>query len=304
MKRDLLSILDLGAAELDLLLSRAGELKQLRLEGREHHLLPGRSLAMIFEKSSTRTRISFEVGMADLGGTALFLNAQDMQIGRGEEIRDTARVASRYVSGVMIRAYKHSTIEDFAGYATIPVINGLSDLEHPCQLLADIMTMRERFGSTRGIRAAWVGDGDNVCNSLILSTVLTGMDLTVASPPGFRPPPAVVETAISRGGRVRLVQEPEMAVRDAHVVVTDTWVSMGEEKEREARLRAFKGYTVDSTLMRLADPDAIFMHCLPAHRGQEVTDEVIEGPQSVVFDEAENRLHAQKALLVFLLGGK
>jgi ornithine carbamoyltransferase len=166
------------------------------------------------------------------------------------------------------------------------------------------MTMRERFGSTRGIRAAWVGDGDNVCNSLILSTVLTGMDLTVASPPGFRPPPAVVETAISRGGRVRLVQEPEMAVRDAHVVVTDTWVSMGEEKEREARLRAFKGYTVDSTLMRLADPDAIFMHCLPAHRGQEVTDEVIEGPQSVVFDEAENRLHAQKALLVFLLGGK
>ncbi|MEM2124342.1 MAG: ornithine carbamoyltransferase, partial [Methanolinea sp.] len=239
MKRDIVSILDITAGELDRLLEEAGRLKRMRREGKPHPYLEGKSLAMIFEKSSTRTRISFEVGMAELGGTALFLNAQDLQIGRGEEIRDTARVASRYVSAVMIRAYRHSTIEEFARYATVPVINGLSDLEHPCQILADIMTIRERFHRTEGIRVGWVGDGDNVCNSLILSSVLTGMDITVATPEGYSPPPRILEVARGRGGKVRVVRDPREAVRDAHVVVTDTWVSMGTEAERDARLRAF-----------------------------------------------------------------
>lgn len=301
MKRDLISILDITSGELDQLLAMAAGMKEMRREGKPHRCLPGKTLAMIFEKSSTRTRISFEVGMAELGGTALFLSVHDLQIGRGEEIRDTARVASRYVSGVMIRAYRHSTIEEFARYATIPVINGLSDLEHPCQILADIMTIKENFRKTEGIRVGWVGDGDNVCNSLILSSVLTGMEVTVATPPRFQPPEDILGRAHAGGGRVRVVSDPRQAVRDAHVVVTDTWVSMGTEEERDARLRAFSGYTINADMMDLAAPDAIFMHCLPAHRGQEVTDDVIEGPRSVVFDEAENRLHVQKALLAFLM---
>jgi len=201
MKRDLISILDISAGELDHLLDEAARMKKMRTEKKPHECLTGKTLAMIFEKSSTRTRISFEVGMAELGGTALFLNVQDMQIGRGEEIRDTARVASRYVSGVVLRAYRHSTIEEFARYATIPVINGLSDLEHPCQILADIMTIQERFRKTEGIRVGWVGDGDNVCNSLVLSSALTGMEVTVATPPGFQPPERVLGTARARGGR-------------------------------------------------------------------------------------------------------
>jgi ornithine carbamoyltransferase len=224
-----------------------------------------------------------------------------MQIWRGEEIRDTARAASRYVSGIMIRAYKHSTIEEFARYATIPVINGLSDLEHPCQLLADIMTIEEHFGSTRDLRVAWVGDGNNVCNSLILSTVLTGMNVTVATPEGYEPPEEIIRKALSLGGQVTLMREPEKAVKDADVIVTDTWISMGDEAEREERLRTFGNYTVDADLMRLASPDARVLHCLPAHRGEEIADEVMEGGQSLVWDEAENRLHAQKALLVRLL---
>lgn len=301
MKRDLISILDITAGELDQLLATAARMKEMRRKGQPHRCLPGKTLAMIFEKSSTRTRISFEVGMAELGGTALFLSVHDLQIGRGEEIRDTARVASRYVSGVMIRAYRHSTIEEFARYATIPVINGLSDLEHPCQILADIMTIKENFQKTEGIRVGWVGDGDNVCNSLILSSALTGMEVTVATPPRFQPPEEILGRARAGGGRVRVLSDPREAVRDAHVVVTDTWVSMGTEEERDARLRAFSGYTINADMMDLAAPDAIFMHCLPAHRGQEVTDDVIEGPRSVVFDEAENRLHAQKALLAFLM---
>lgn len=301
MKRDLLSILDISAAELDMLIDQAVRLKDMRRHNTLHSLLPGRTLAMIFEKSSTRTRISFEVGMAELGGTALFLDAQDMQIGRGEEIRDTARVASRYVSAVMIRAYRHSTIEEYARYTTIPVINGLSDIEHPCQILADIMTIREHFPDRNDLRVAWVGDGNNVCNSLVLSTVLTGMEITIASPRGFEPPAEILDTARRKGAKVTLVRDPGKALENAHVVATDTWVSMGTENERDARLKAFKGFSIDGRMMDLASPEAIFMHCLPAHRGQEVTDEVIEGPRSVVFDEAENRLHAQKALLVFLM---
>ncbi|MDD1689834.1 MAG: ornithine carbamoyltransferase [Methanoregula sp.] len=301
MNKDFISILDINELELEQLLSEAHQLKRQKRAGTTHLLLAGKTLAMIFEKSSTRTHISFEVGMNELGGHALFLNARDMQIRRGEEIRDTARAASRYVSGMMIRAYKHSTIEEYAKYATIPVINGLSDLEHPCQLLADIMTMQEHFGSTDELRVAWVGDGNNVCNSLILSTVLTGLDVTVATPGGYEPAADLVEKAQSLGGKVTLVQDPETAVRDAQVIVTDTWISMGDEGEKEERTKVFRNYTVDSELMKLASPDARVLHCLPAHRGEEITDEVMEGGQSLVWDEAENRLHAQKALLVRML---
>jgi ornithine carbamoyltransferase len=301
MNKDFLSILDINKIEMEQILSEAKHLKTLKKQGVVHDVLRGKNLAMIFEKSSTRTHISFEVGMNELGGHALFLNARDMQIWRGEEIRDTARAASRYVSGIMIRAYKHSTIEEFARYATIPVINGLSDLEHPCQLLADIMTMQEHFGSTNDLKVAWVGDGNNVCNSLILSTVLTGYSVTVATPNGYEPSEDIVKKARALGGKVNLVKSPEQAVKDAHVIVTDTWVSMGDDAEREERLKTFSGYTVDTGLMRHASPDARVLHCLPAHRGEEIADEVMEGGQSLVWDEAENRLHAQKALLVRLL---
>ncbi|MHB8162767.1 MAG: ornithine carbamoyltransferase [Methanoregula sp.] len=301
MNKDFLSILDISKTELEQILTEAKHLKTLKKQGVVHDVLRGKNLAMIFEKSSTRTHISFEVGMNELGGHALFLNARDMQIWRGEEIRDTARAASRYVSGIMIRAYKHSTIEEFARFATIPVINGLSDLEHPCQLLADIMTMQEHFGSTRDLRVAWVGDGNNVCNSLILSTVLTGYSVTVATPDGYEPSADIVTKARALGGKVNLVKSPEQAVKDAHIIVTDTWVSMGDDAEREERLKVFSPYTVDTNLMRHASPDARVLHCLPAHRGEEIADEVMEGGQSLVWDEAENRLHAQKALLVRLL---
>lgn len=301
MKKDFISILDIGKTELERIITEAEKLKRQKKAGVPHALLAGKTLAMIFEKASTRTHISFEVGMNELGGHALFLNARDMQIWRGEEIRDTARAASRYVSAIMIRAYKHSTIEEFAKFATIPVINGLSDLEHPCQLLADIMTMKEHFGSLADLNVAWVGDGNNVCNSLILSTVLTGYDVTVATPKGYEPEEEFVKRARAEGGIVTLVRKPEDAVRDADVIVTDTWVSMGDDAEKDLRMKVFRDYTVDTPLMRLASPDARVLHCLPAHRGQEISDEVMEGGQSLVWDEAENRLHAQKALLVRLL---
>lgn len=301
MKKDFLSILDITKEELFEILTLAERLKRQKRAGVPHELLRGMTLAMIFEKSSTRTHISFEVGMNELGGHALFLNAKDLQIGRGEEIRDTARVASRYVSAVMIRANRHSTIEELATHATIPVINGLSDNEHPCQLLADILTAKEHFGEIKDLRVAWVGDGNNVCNSLVLSSALTGMDITVASPKGYEVSPEVVQRAVSLGGRVKTVKTPEEAVKDTHIIFTDTWVSMGDEAERAKRIADFQGFTVDSRLLRVASPDARVLHCLPAHRGEEITGEVIDGQQSLVWDEAENRLHAQKALLVKLL---
>jgi len=302
MKKDFLSILDISKEQLVQILKEAKQLKTDKKKGKVNDILRGKNLAMIFEKSSTRTHISFEVGMNELGGHALFLNARDMQIWRGEEIRDTARAASRYVSGLMIRAYKHSTIEEFARHATIPVINGLSDVEHPCQLLADIMTIQEHFGSTRDLKVAWVGDGNNVCNSLILSTVLTGMEVTVSTPKEYEPASDIVKKAKTMGGKITLVRKPERAVKDAEVIITDTWISMGDDDEREERLRVFARYTIDAALLKLASPDARVLHCLPAHRGQEIADEVMEGGQSLVWDEAENRLHAQKALLIRLLG--
>lgn len=303
MKKDFLSILDMESDELEGIIADAIRLKQMKSDGVAHEYLRGKNLGMIFEKASTRTRVSFEAGMSDLGGHALFLNPQDMQLGRGEEIRDTARVLSRYLDAVMIRAYSHATIEEFARYSTIPVINGLSDRLHPCQVLADIMTLRERFGDLRGLKLAWVGDGNNVCNTWILSTPLTGMEVVVACPPRYRPEDGVVERARAAGGRVTILTDPEEAVRDADVLYTDIWVSMGDEHESTERLQAFQGYTIDSRLLELAVPGAPVMHCLPAHRGEEITDDVLEGPQSIVWDQAENRLHAQKALLVWLIRG-
>lgn len=303
MKKNFLSIIDIDEYELESIVADAVHLKRLKSAGTAHEFLKGKSLGMIFEKASTRTRVSFEVGMSDLGGHALFLNPQDMQLGRGEEIRDTARVLARYVDAVMIRAYEHATIEELARYSTVPVINGLSDQLHPCQVLADIMTLSERFGDLHDLKLAWIGDGNNVCNSWILSSTLTGMEIVVASPPGYRPKDLIVDQTRAAGGRVSVVTDPEEAVRDADVLYTDIWVSMGDEQERAERLRALKGYTIDSRLLRRAPPDALVMHCLPAHRGEEITDEVMEGPQSIVWDQAENRLHAQKALLLRLITG-
>lgn len=301
MKKDFLSILDITPGELDDLLTEAVRLKRLRAKGTPHEFLRGKTLAMIFEKSSTRTHISFEVGMHDLGGHALFLSTRDLQVGRGEEVKDTARVASRYVSAVMIRAYHHSTIEEFAKNATIPVINGLSDREHPCQLLADIMTIREHFGTLSNLRIAWIGDGNNVCNSLILSSVLTGMEIAVASPKRYAPKRSVIDRARSLGGRIHLTTSPKGAAKDAHIIATDTWISMGDEGERDERTAAFKGFSVNEKLLAGADPGVRVLHCLPAHRGEEISAGVIDGNQSLVWDEAENRLHAQKALLMRLL---
>jgi len=303
MKKDFLSFNDIDEHELESIIADAMRLKRLKSAGTAHEFLRGKSLGMIFEKASTRTRVSFEVGMTDLGGHALFLNPQDMQLGRGEEIRDTARVLARYVDAVMIRAYKHANIEEFARHSTVPVVNGLSDIQHPCQVLADIMTLTERFHDLRDLRLAWIGDGNNVCNSWILSSALTGMEIVIASPPGYQPKDALINQARAAGGRITIVTDPEEAVRDADVLYTDIWVSMGDEQERAERLKALKDYTIDSRLLAQAPPDALVMHCLPAHRGEEITDEVMEGPQSIVWDQAENRLHAQKALLVRLLAG-
>lgn len=301
MKKDILSILDFTRQELDALIHDAEQLKALRRQGELPDLLPKKTLGMIFEKASTRTRISFETGMYELGGHALFLNTQDLQLGRGEEVKDTARVLSRYVSAVMIRAYRHETIEELARFATIPIINGLSDREHPCQILADILTMKEYFGSLGNRTIAWVGDGNNVCNSLILSSALMGYRVKVAAPEGYAPPRSILEEASKHGGAVTVCGSPRDAVAGADVVYTDTWISMGSEAEKDARIRAFQGYTVDDALLRLASPDAIVLHCLPAHRGDEITDEVMEGSRSAIWDQAENRLHVQKALLVKLL---
>jgi ornithine carbamoyltransferase len=301
MKRHLLSILDLSVTDLEHLMADAARLKTERAEGCCHPLLAGKSLAMIFEKPSTRTRVSFEVGMFELGGHALYLNQGDTQLRRGETVPDTARVLSRYVSGVMIRAYSHRTIEEFAAQATVPVINGLSDLEHPCQLLADIFTIRERFGRTDGLAAAWIGDGNNVCNSLILAAGLTGMEVRIATPPAYAPTPEVIARGRAEGGRIACASTPQEAVEGADVIFTDTWVSMGAEGEEKRRRQAFEGYCIDERLVALAAENAIVMHCLPAHRGEEITDGVLDGPHSAVWDEAENRLHVQKAVLVNLM---
>ena len=297
-KRDFLAVTDLSKAEILELFRVARELK---LDEKAVKPLAGKTLAMIFAKSSTRTRISFESGMYQLGGHALFLSSRDLQLGRGEPIKDTARVMSRYVDGIMIRTFAHSDVEELAEHATVPVINGLTDLLHPCQVLADMFTIEEALGGLEDRVVAWVGDGNNMANSWLNAAATVKFELRLACPKGYEPNREILEAAM-RKTRIQITEDPEEAVKGAHVVNTDVWASMGQEDESDVRAEAFEGYVIDRKLMRLADEDAIFLHCLPAHRGEEVEAEVFEGPQSRVFDQAENRLHVQKALLVKLLG--
>ena len=296
--RHFLTLLDLSAAELEHVIRRAVELKAMRTRQNRHMPLIGRTLAMIFEKASTRTRVSFEAGMSQLGGAAMFLSPRDTQLDRGEPVEDTARVMSRMVDVIVIRANAHAMIERFASQSRVPVINALSDLHHPCQLLADIQTWVEHHGDIKGRTAAWIGDGNNVCHSWIEAARQFGFTLRIATPKGYAPDAGIVKAA---GAHAQLTNDPQAAARGADLLVTDTWASMGQEEEKAQRTRDFAGFTVDAALMKLAAKDALFMHCLPAYRGYEVSAEVIDGPQSVVWDEAENRLHAQKALLEFLL---
>jgi ornithine carbamoyltransferase len=287
---ELLSVLDL-----------ADDLKERQARREEHHLLPGRTLAMIFQKPSTRTRVSFEVGMTQLGGHALYLAAGDLQLGRGETLKDTATVLSRYVDGIMIRTFDQDDVEELARHASIPVINGLTDSSHPCQALADVMTIRERLGGIEGVRVAYFGDGNNVCASLMVACAKLGAPFAAATPDGYEPGPEVVEIAREAGGKVELTHDPREAAEGAGVLYTDVWTSMGQEEERDRRLRDLAGFGIDETLVGLANDDAIVLHCLPAHYGEEITEDVLYGPRSAVWDEAENRLHAQKALLALIV---
>ncbi|MCD6419590.1 MAG: ornithine carbamoyltransferase [Synergistetes bacterium] len=291
--------------EIEEVLKTAETLKLEKKRGQEHPILKGKTLAMIFQKPSTRTRVSFEVGMYQLGGYALYLGPNDLQLRRGETIADTARVISRYCDGIMARVFSHNDILDLAQNATVPVINGLSDLFHPTQVLADLLTIMEKKGHLKGIKLAFVGDGNNMANSLMFGGAKVGMHVVVASPKEYFPREDIVSVAKAdaklAGGSIAVVEDPVEAVRDADVIYTDVWASMGQEAEAERRRKAFKSYQVNSNLVKLAKPDAIIMHCLPAHRGEEITSEVIDSPQSVVFDEAENRLHAHKAILSLLL---
>jgi ornithine carbamoyltransferase len=287
---ELLSVLDL-----------ADDLKQRQARREQHHLLPGRTLAMIFQKPSTRTRVSFEVGMTQLGGYALHLAAGDLQLGRGETFKDTATVLSRYVDGIMIRTFDQDDVEELARHASIPVINGLTDISHPCQALADVMTIRERLGRIEGVRVAYLGDGNNVCASLMVACAKLGAPFVAASPEGYEVWPEAVELAREAGGDVELTHDPREAATGADVLYTDVWTSMGQEEERERRLRDLAGFGIDAELVGLANDDAIVLHCLPAHYGEEITEGVLYGPRSAVWDEAENRLHAQKALLALVI---
>lgn len=298
MGRHFLTLLDLTPVELRGIIQRAGELKQAQQRGEIVETLKHKVLGMIFEKSSTRTRVSFEAGMTQLGGAAMFLSPNDTQLGRGEPIEDTARVLSRMVDCVMIRTFSHQQVERFAEYSRVPVINGLTDLVHPCQLLADMQTYSEHRGDISGKRVVWIGDGNNMCHSYINAARQFDFQLNIACPEGYDPDPDIVAAA---GERCRILRNPMAAAEGADLVVTDVWASMGQEAEQKQRERAFAGYQVTSELMSQAGSDALFLHCLPAHRGEEVAAEVIDAPDSVVWEEAENRLHAQKALLEFLL---
>ena len=296
--RHFLTLADLTAAELNALIQRAMALKAMLRAGERYEPLKNKVLALIFEKSSTRTRVSFESGMIQFGGGSIFLSPQDTQLGRGEPVEDTARVLSRMVDAVVVRTFAHEKLERFAAHSQVPVINALTDTYHPCQLLADIQTYVEQRGSIKGKTVAWVGDGNNMCHSYIEAARLFGFKLRIASPLGYDPARALLKAGAKHA---ELMRDPHEAVQDADLVVTDVWASMGQEQEQDTRARDFADYQVNAKLMALAKPDALFMHCLPAHRGEEVSAEVIDGPQSVVWDEAENRLHAQKALLEFLL---
>ena len=303
--RDFTRVGSWSADELRTVLDLADELKALQRRREEHRLLPGRALGLLFQKPSTRTRVSFEVGIAQLGGFALYLCTDDLQLGRGETIRDTATVLSRYVDAIMIRTFAQADVEELAGHATVPVINGLTDATHPCQALADVMTIRERLGRLEGVRVTYLGDGNNVCASLMAAAGKLGLHFTAATPSGYEPPKEDVararEDAERSGGTVQLTDDPRDAVREADVVYTDVWTSMGQEDERDRRRRDLAGFGIDADLLRLAGQDAIVLHCLPAHYGEEITEDVLYGPQSAVWDQAENRLHAQKALLALVV---
>jgi ornithine carbamoyltransferase len=299
--RSFTRVADWSRDELLQVLDLADELKRLQHAREEHHLLPGRTLGMIFQKPSTRTRVSFEVGIYQLGGTGLYLSAGDLQLGRGETIKDTAVVLSRYLDAIMIRTFAQSDVEELAANASIPVINGLTDSSHPCQALADVMTIRERFGHLEGLKVVYLGDGNNVCASLMVASAKLGMDFVAATPPAYRPDEEPVRIAREAGGSVELLDDPRAAVEGADVLYTDVWTSMGQEDERERRLRDLAGYGIDAELMSRAGDNAIVLHCLPAHYGEEITEDVLYGPQSAVWDEAENRLHAQKALMALLI---
>jgi ornithine carbamoyltransferase len=300
MKRDFLTLSDLSPGEIQRLLRRAVELKS----GKDANKCPliGKSVGLLFEKSSTRTRVSLEVGIYQLGGQAIYMNPKEIQIGRGETIHDTAKVLSRYLRAVIIRTYSHDTLVEFASHSSIPVINGLSDLHHPCQALGDLMTIAEKKGRLKGVRLAYIGDGNNVANSLIEAAAMTGINLSVACPKGYEPAFDVLEKArASAKSDISVMSDPKRAVKDADVIYTDVWVSMGQEKEAAKKRERFRNYQVNRRLLSYADKNVIVMHCMPAHRGEEIAGEIIDGPQSAVFDQAENRLHTQKALLEFLL---
>lgn len=305
-KKDVLSIADLTTDEINLVLSLAAKLKKEHRNGRARQLLRGKTLGMIFQKPSTRTRVSFEVGMYQLGGSAIYLSTNDIQLSRGETIDDTAKTLSLYLDCIMARVYDHTDVQTLAAYASVPVINGLSDSFHPCQILADLMTIREKKKNLKGLKLAWLGDGDNVCNDLMLGCAKMGMSMTAACPRGYAPLDEIVELARSEGSatgaEIKVTEDPASAVKDSDVVVTDTFISIGKEEEKATREAVFlPKYQVNSATMRLAKKDAIFMHCLPAKRGQEVTSDIIDGKSSVVWSEAENRLHVQKALLCLLM---
>jgi len=304
--RDLLTLGDLGPDEIYLILSKAMEFKRLQRMGVSHRYLEGKAVAMIFEKPSTRTRVSFEVALAHLGAHPIFLSAEDMQLGRGESIEDTGRVLSRYVDAIIIRTFAQGDVEKLAKDADVPVINALTDDFHPCQVLGDFMTILEKKDRLAGLKLAYVGDGNNVAHSLLMGSVKVGLNIFIASPKGYKPKKWIVDMALRnlRGlkPKVEMVNDPIKAVRNADIVYTDVWVSMGQEAERDKRLSAFQSYQVNKELLAYAKPDAIVMHCLPAHRGEEITAEVMDDPRCVVFDQAENRLHVQKALLISLIG--
>ncbi len=299
--KHLLKMLDLSTEEIMEILNLADQLKYERKHGIPHPHLAGKSLGMIFQKASTRTRVSFETGMYQLGGQALFLSSHDLQIGRGEPVEDTARVLSRYLDGIMIRTFEQSEVETLAEYGSIPIINGLTDFCHPCQILADLMTIRECKGRLDGLKMCFIGDGNNMMNSLIVGGLKVGMQVAVACPKGYDPAAEVLEFAAGYGDRFQLFRTPEEAAADADVMITDVWASMGQESEREQRAAAFAGYQINDALMARAASDAMVLHCLPAHRGEEITAEVFEAHANEIFEEAENRLHAQKAVMVTLL---
>lgn len=304
--KHLLTIKDLPLQEINEIFELAKKLKDENKKGITHHLLKGKTLGMIFSKSSTRTRVSFEAGMYQLGGNPIFLSSNDIQLGRGETISDTAKVLSRYLDGIMIRTFKQSDVEDLAKYGSIPIINGLTDLVHPCQILADLFTVYEIKGKLKGLKMAYIGDGNNIANSLLNGCAKVGMDLSIATPEGYDCNADIVEYAKNEahlsGAKVVLTRDPIHAIAGADVVYTDTWVSMGQEEEKEMRLKIFENYQVNAKLFSYAKSDAIFLHCLPAYREFEVTSDIIDGPNSVVFEEAENRLHVQKAIMVKLMG--